>query len=253
MGRKTIYPPDTKIQVKKLLSAKKSYREITQLTGVPKSTISTWFAKTIAKPWNKKTQREHLINIRKIAAVALQKKWDEYRKQRNKITRERVQKELPSYPWNNLGFYKSLLAMLYWAEGAKHKGASGPKFVNTDPGLMLLYITLLRKCYKIDEAKLRARIHIHHYHSPSEIKNFWSHTLTIPLTQFGKVYIKKRSKTRRFRRNFSGICFVYYGDSMIRKELMELGSTLGHIITNNRLTPKEKLKRKSIRPPSSIG
>lgn len=233
MGRRTIYPQSVKDRVRQLLLSRKSYKEITVATGVPKSTISTWFGKTIDRPWTKKRQREHLRNIRKLGAVALRKKWEKYRKEQNQIAQKRIGEELPSYPLGNPGFHKSLLAMLYWAEGAKHEGASGPKFVNTDPELMSLYITLLRRCYKIDEKKLSARVHIHYYHSPQKVKLFWSQKLNIPLEQFGKIYVKRRSKTKRFRQNFMGICFVYYGDSMIRRELMELGSTLGRIIPKN--------------------
>jgi hypothetical protein len=227
---KTIYPPTTKDHVKQLLLDQKSYKEITDITGVPKSTISIWFGKTIDRPWTKKAQLEHLAAIRKMARISLQKKWNALREEQEKFIRTKLQKELPTYPFENIGFHKSLLAMLYWAEGAKHKGASGPNFVNTDPELMLLYVTLLRKCYDIDETKLKARIHIHHYHSPLKVKKFWSKKLNIPVEQFGKIYVKKRSMTRKFRKNFAGICFVYYGNSMIRKEIMELAFSLGRTV-----------------------
>lgn len=48
---------------------------------------------------------------------------------------------------------KSMLAMLYWSEGSKGRGML--KFANTDPRLMLLFITLLRRCYFLDERKFR--------------------------------------------------------------------------------------------------
>jgi hypothetical protein len=115
-----------------------------------------------------------------------------------------------------------MLAMLYSAEGARHKGVSGLKFANTDPKMAQLYVILLRKCYKLDETKFRIFLHLHYYHDIKKSRNFWSKSLNVPLNQFGKVYIKKRSKTKRFRKNFMGICFISYLDSNIRKEVMEI-------------------------------
>ena len=64
------------------------------------------------------------------------------------------------------------------------------------------------------------------------MKKIWSKELNIPLNQFTKTSIKKRSKTKKFRKNFAGICFIYYGNSKIRKELLELGLKLEKTIAN---------------------
>lgn len=227
------YTIEDKNQVKKLIGERKSYKDIERILNVPKSTISTWFGKTIDKPWRRKTMLEHLAKIRILALATLKNKWDTKRKEEDQIVKATVDKDLKSYPFNNIGFYKALLAMLYWAEGSKHKGACGTKFANSDPNLAKLYVTLLRKCYDINENKFSIGLHIHHYHHLKETRNFWSKTLGIPISRFYKVYIKKRSKTKRFRKNFAGICFVYYGDSKIRKELLEIGFALQKIITEN--------------------
>ncbi len=229
--RGKIYTLKEKLKVKKLILAGKSYKEITSLAGVPKSTISTWFGKTIQRPINRRAILEHLSNIRKLAVAALKNKWKQKRDEETQLIKASIKKELVNYPLENIGFYKSLLAILYWAEGDKYKGACGIRFTNTDPNLAKLYITLLRTCYNIYETKFRIRLYVHHYHSIKQVKTFWSKTLNVPLAQFNKVYIKKRGRTKRFRKNFAGICFIYYGDSNIRKELLELGFSLGKIIT----------------------
>ena len=231
--RGKIYTLKEKLKVKKLILAGKSYKEITLLVGVPKSTISTWFGKTIKRPINRRVILEHLSNIRKLAVAALKNKWKQKRDEETQLIKASIKKELVNYPLENIGFYKSLLAMLYWAEGNKSERGSGTKFANTDLNLAKLYVTLLRKCYNIEETKLKIGLYVHYYHSIKKVKNFWSKTLNIPLTQFHKVYVKKRSKTKRFRKNFAGICFIYYGDTHIRKELLELGSSLGKLITKS--------------------
>ncbi|KKW38989.1 MAG: hypothetical protein UY89_C0035G0014 [Parcubacteria group bacterium GW2011_GWA1_54_9] len=112
--------------------------------------------------------------------------------------------------------------MLYWAEGAK-SDMTGLRFVNTDPVLAKLYISLLRSTYALDERRIRIRLHLHYYHKHREAITFWSKLLKVPNSQFGKIYVKKRSVQRRFRKNFQGICFINYFDGAIRRELLSLG------------------------------
>lgn len=227
--RGKFYTQKDKERVKQLLVNGESYSEVGKHLGVPKSTISTWFGKTLKRPIDKRTRRKHFDRIHKLASIALKKKWERKRKEEARLIKMKIEKELASYPLENMSVYKSLLAMLYWAEGDKAK----LKFANTDPNLAKLYLTLLRKCYNIDETKLKIGLYVHYYHSIKKVKNFWSKVLNVSLVQFNKIYIKKRSKTKRFRKNFAGICFIYYGDSNIRKELLELGSALQKIIIKN--------------------
>lgn len=224
--RGTFYSKETKERVRKLLLDGKSYNEVFKLSGVPKSTISTWFGKNLKRPIDFQARKKHFLRIHKLASLALKKKYRIEREREQRLLKEKIAKELTKYPLGNKGFYKSLLAMLYWAEGSKYEKVSGLQFVNIDPKLIILYITLLRKCYNIDENKFRIKLHLHYYHSINRSKQFWSKTLGVPMNQFNKVYIKKRSKTKKFRKNFAGICLVNYGNSGIRKELIEIGSAL---------------------------
>lgn len=224
------YSKEDKEKVKRLILDGKSYSQITEILDVPKSTISTWFGKTLKKPMSKQAMLEHLKGARVLAVAAIRSKWKNVRDKEDSVIEKTLENELPSYPLDNIGFYKSMLAMLYWAEGSKYEGVHGLHFVNTDPSLMKFYLTLLRKCYSVNEKRLRARIHIHHYHSAKQVKRFWSQLLNISPNQFGKIYLKKRSKTKKFRRNFMGICFVSYYDSKIRKEIMEITKKLPSIV-----------------------
>lgn len=120
---------------------------------------------------------------------------------------------------------KGLLAMLYWAEGTKSdRGAL--IFVNTDPLLLKLYISLLRSAFEINESGVRVRLHLHNYHDQATSISYWATLLEVPKSQFGKIYVKKRSTQRKFRENFQGICTVVYHSSAVRRELMALGKIL---------------------------
>ena len=126
---------------------------------------------------------------------------------------ETVQDEVSSWSFLNLkGVQKTILAMLYWAEGQKIPELSTcVKFVNTDPRMILLFITLLRNCYEIE-------------------RKFWSGLLGVDESQFGKIYVKPRSRTKKFRRNFAGICFVIYYSVDLRREIVGTGYNVGKAI-----------------------
>ena len=140
-----------------------------------------------------------------------------------------ARKELARLPLTNISINKALLAMLYWSEGSKGERSSSLKFANTDPLLISLYLKLLREAFPIDESGLRIALHIHAYHDPEDAMAFWSETTNVPRSQFWKIYVKKRSETRKFRENFKGICSVYYGNRMIRDELLSLGVILARV------------------------
>ena len=123
--------------------------------------------------------------------------------------------------------------MLYWAEGAK--SGSEVNFANTDPKLSLLFITLLRECFEIDEKRLRLRLHVHYYHKKKTVRKFWGELLNIPQDQFQKIYVKKRSKTKKFRQNFAGICFIRYGDVAIKDKIMQFAFAIADKIVKKRL------------------
>lgn len=220
--RGTLYTKDTKRLVEQWRKGGKTYSEITRRFNVPKSTLSTWLNKKYKGMYSQEKQLAHLAKARPLALAAIQRRIEKG----NRLIRERVSKEIKTYPLAEIGLQKSLLASLYWAEGAKHAKMSGLVFANTDPKMIELFATLLRKCYKVDEKRFRMRLHLHYYHPVKKTKSFWSNLANIPLSQFNKIYLKRRSKTKRFRRNFMGICFLKYSDSNIRKELLSITEEL---------------------------
>ena len=215
------WPQKIKNRAKRLRKLGKSYGEISKSLGISKSTLHVWLHK-IKSPgfFTKKDRVEHLSRIRILAAKANKLK----REERLDKIRQRVIKEVKKYDLSGLAFSKSLLAMLYWAEGSKGRGTLA--FANTDPKLALLYLTLLRKSYPIDEEKVRVRLHLHWYHPVGETRKFWSKLLRISESKFGKIYTKKRSATKKFRKNFAGICFIKYHSEDLRFEVLEQASAI---------------------------
>ena len=228
MARKS-YPRDLKREVELMRSAGKTYAEIRKIHPIPKSTLSNWLGEEFSGIFDRKAQLKHLKKIRLLASESIRGK-----KELRISEAFRKSKETAKLiPASDVTYMKSLLAMLYWAEGTKRDGTTSLVFTNTDPRLAHLYISMLRKCFPIDERKFRIRLHLHHYHSRVDAIAFWSGLLQVPAGQFGKIHIKKRGVRKKFRRNFSGICFIIYHDASVLRELMALAHEVYGVITRS--------------------
>lgn len=214
------YSEETKRQVLNLGALGNTYAQIQKKYSVPKSTLSYWFSKA-GKKQDRVRQLAHL-RIARIASI----KANNLQKKLRIIEAEDIAKRVANrVPILQEAVGKALLAMLYWAEGGKTDGSV--KFTNTDPELILLFISLLRRYYTIDESRLRIGLLVHHYHHRSQTRQFWSEKLQIPATQFWKIYLKPRSgKRRSYKRNFYGICNLHYSSSAIQRELVALGKEI---------------------------
>lgn len=203
-----------------------SYSQISAQLGVAKSTLSTWIGNSPRKLSDRKKQLKHLAKIRILAAKAKRAKkqeWINTAHEKGFIEARKLSKLSKENQ-------KALLSMLYWAEGSKHSQVHGLKFVNTDPILLRLYMTLLRNTFKINEERLGVRLYLHDHQSHKKVKEFWSKELSIPISQFAKVYVKKRNERKKFRKKFMGMCCIEYYDSTIREELLALGRELEDVI-----------------------
>ena len=225
------YDDHTKERVALLRSQGKSYADIQKEFSIPKSTLSLWLGEKYAGVFDRKAQLEHLKRIRLISAQSK----TAARLKRTSIATEKGAIAARNLPLRDTSVLQALLAMLYWAEGSKFYGVSGVRFVNTDPKLIRLYLFLLRSCFPLDESKLRVRLHLHHYHKKKEALRFWSSLTRVPESQFGKLYIKKRNSNKRFRKNFQGICFIYYPGETIREEILGTGQEI-HLLLSGRFS-----------------
>ncbi len=204
-----------------------SFNQISKQLKIPKSTLYYWISK-IKPPNNHHTaiKKNWIKNIQPLGALANKKEKDDFLKKIQLQATSEI-KDLP----NSILVQKAILCALYWAEGSKGRSSS-LVFTNTDPKLTLLYITLLRKCYKIPENKIWVRLHLHHYHDSAKTIHFWSKLLKIPKKQFMKIYRKKRSKNKRFRQNFGGVCFVGYNNVRLKDEIMAYALATQEFLTN---------------------
>lgn len=224
------YPAATKKAVLALGARGLTYEQIREKYPVPKSTLSVWFtAARNGRVIDKSKQLEHLKRARLASALVK----SEQRKQRLAAASSSASRIANTLPINRADVCKTMLAMLYWAEGGKQDG--NLKFTNTDPALARLFLTLMRMCYEIDESRLRVALQVHYYHRRGSVLEFWSSLLEIPESQFWKIYVKKRGVGKRFRKNFQGICNIHYSSSSIQRELLALGEALASKLEKQKL------------------
>jgi len=187
-----------------------SFREISEILNVAKSTAGAW------------TRSEKLDEQ---ARARIEQLGDQGRGRAiktNKMKRELVWRNIAKectvlrdgrdYGDND---YKIFLALLYWAEGEKTRGKFA--FVNSDPVMIKLYLSLLRKAFLIDESRFKVWLHLHEYHNQEEMISFWSKVTGICKNQFS-VYNKPHTGINK-KPGYKGCLSITYRDSRILKEL----------------------------------
>jgi len=222
---------EIKEKARKLRNEGYSFGRLTKEMGISRSTLHSWVGDIKrSKKWIRSDRIRWMKEIQPLTVLANKKK----KQERIKKLEFQVNKEMGKVKFSKTQL-RVILSMLYWAEGAKTDRAV--TFANTDPKLCLLFITLLRKGFLIDEEKLRVRLYLHYYHNQKNSKKFWSKLLSIPISQFQRTYIKPRSKVKRFRKNFGGICFIRYYSAALKDEIMQLAfATSDKIVGDKKLS-----------------
>lgn len=182
----------------------KSYAEINNVTRVSKSTLSLWL-RDVMMPADKKfsLRERHLQRIRVHAGKAQHAK-----KLRNaEYTVRESWKDFAAHitdPFFMLGLG------LYWAEGSKTYQHFC--FTNSDPAMMKIFMSWVRKYLKPPEQKFKVQLNIHSLHSRQDAEDFWSKITNIPRIQFMKTFIKPTSLKHRKNINYNGTCAVRVQD-----------------------------------------
>jgi hypothetical protein len=211
-----------------------SLNQIYQHLHLPKITVYGWI-RHIPKP--KLTPQGYRIALPLIQISQSRGIKGKRLKELSAITLQTHQDVSTYTPLFKREYYRSLLAMLYWAEGTKTHDNKRPSliFANTDPSLCQLYINLLRASYPLDESKFRVILYLHYYHDVDRTKLYWSKLLDIPINQFGKIRLKRRAPSR-FRQNHKGICFIRYYSVDLQHTVTQTAHCLAETL-NTHLAP----------------
>ena|SRR3972149_7568071 len=197
----------------------KTYSDInTKLnTNFTNSTLSSWLNNLVLTDFYKKRLKE---NIDRKLSKARIKAHETNRKKRLEYLEALKNKNLQLLNSLNLPVQKILLSVLYLAEGSKHKNTPFLSLGSSDPAIIKFYLSLLKKCFKIDNSKFRIRIQCRADQNIKSLENFWQKITGVTFERFYPTYIDKRTIGKKtLKKNYKGVCAVYYFDTSIQLEL----------------------------------
>lgn len=212
-----------KSQVITLRKSGKTYGEIIKAVNknIPKSTLSNWCHSIyLTSEQKKKIDKAVEENYKKGLKVALV------------INKERREKYLKSITYRNkhlssilknVNVAKVTLSILYLGEGAKSLSRGSLYFGNSDPFIIHMFLSLMRKCYKLDESKFRCTVLCRADQNIVNLERFWLKITKIPRSQFYKARIDPRTIGKPSRNiNYKGVCKIDYFSADLFLELMSI-------------------------------
>ena len=189
-----------------------SIDEISKDLKISKSTASLWLKNIkICKAGLKRLEKTSNLGRKKGNDTNRQKRQNRWQK-----VADRVATFKENFSDYDIERCKILLAMLYWGEGAKT--GSRLTFINSDQGMIKVYLFLLRKSFVVKEERLKATIHIHSYHNQNKIINYWQKITKINRNNFH--IFKKNNSGKIIRKGYKGCISLRYGDVNVFDEII---------------------------------
>lgn len=192
-------------------------QEIADELGVAKGTVSVWVrdVEFVPKPRNRghADQRPHPLHLAKLAEL------ERCRAEAEAWVASMTDRELTAF-----------CIGLYAGEGNKTKSMVG--LANTNPELLLAFLTWLRSEFQIDESRLRVVLYLHEELDLAAAVTFWSDLLGIPSSQFGKPYRAIADPTRRNSKHEYGCATVRYSCSLTIRRLLALVEAVTYRVAN---------------------
>jgi len=213
----------------KLRKKGKSYRDIENILGVNRSTLSGWL-KNIKLT---KEQKSKLHNNWLNALVTARKKAVLWHNKGKNDRREKARQEVEKFVSNidiDKNIQEIILATIYLAEGGKTEDSFS--LANSNQKILLGVVNLLRKVFVIDESKFRCCLHLRKDQDENILKTFWSKTLSIPESKFYKTQFDKRTIKETYE-HYKGVCVVNYLNVELQRKVLYLGEKLLKVINKN--------------------
>lgn len=188
--------------------------------GIPRSTLSGWFKNVKIQDKHKKVLerrwKEALIKARKKAV-----KWHNKQKALRMITAEKeAGGVIKNINFSNVETMELALSMLYLGEGFKNKSGTG--IGNSDPMILSFFIKTLEKLYGIEPKDITCNLHLRADQDPLKLNLYWSRKLDIPIENFRKASLDKRTIGSKTYDSYNGVCVVKCGNVAIQRKLVYL-------------------------------
>ncbi|MFG1655010.1 helix-turn-helix domain-containing protein [Micromonospora chersina] len=187
----------TRAEAERLRAAGRSVNEIAEQLGVAKSTAYQWVRHLPLNP-DEATARRRRAQSKAMTDA----RWGAYREARD--TAQAAEHERAAGVVGALDERDLLMlgAAIYWCEGSKSKPwrpQDRLEFVNSDPGLLALFLRFLAGC-GIDRDAANYRLLIHESADVDAATGWWAERLRLPVERFGRPTLKRHNATT-VRRN----------------------------------------------------
>ena len=160
---------DLRARARELRTQGLDYEEIAGALGVAKSSVSLW-VRDMPRP-----ARLSYEECRKRSAEGARRYWEAERPLREaerEAARQAARAEIGDLTAREL---RIVGAIAYWCEGTKrkpHSPAEHISFINSDPGLILLFLRFLEQA-GVSRDRLRFRVHIHETADVEAASAYW--------------------------------------------------------------------------------
>jgi len=212
-------------EAKRLRSQGHTYTEIGDKLNlkIPKSTLHSWFKEIVlSKHYHDKISKLNIKHLKKARFAALEA---------NKIKRQEFLNELDkinltiAHSINNHETAKIALSMLCLGEASKYKSSRSFHLGSSDPRIIIIFLTLLKKCFNFNKEKVRCNVQCRADQNTQLLERYWIGVTKIPKMQFYKAQIDPRTVGKPTkRRNYKGVLRVYYLDSRVHLDLESLAN-----------------------------
>jgi hypothetical protein len=187
----------------KLRKSGKSYGEIEKQLGVPKSTLTSWFRK---ENWSKSIKKR--LSFIAIKNASKRMKIMSQKKKRERTKLYQSTKQLAQKQFRKISQEKLFLCglVIYWGEGDSKLENGVIRVTNTDPVMLKLFHTFLKKYFPEISHKTKAYLILYPDLVDEKCKKFWSKKIGIKQNRFIKSqYIQGRHPTKRLD---YGVCTI---------------------------------------------
>lgn len=187
--------------------------------GIPKSTLSGWLHDIKLTEEQKKKLRYNSTNgwIKGLEKAVI---WHNQQKA-NRIAEARKQafEVLSNIKTNDKNIIELALSFLYLGEGTKTDTTS---LANSKPEILQFFIKALNVLYEIKPSTLKCSLHLRSDQKDQELKIYWSKQLKIPVQNFYKSLIDKRTIKSKTYPDYKGVCVIECGRVAIQRRLVFL-------------------------------
>jgi hypothetical protein len=181
--------------------------DIARELGVSKASVSVWVRDVpfVPRPRNRghSSHKPHPLTVKKEAEI------------------ERCRADAESFVGSLSDRDLTMFCLgLYAGEGGKTRGSI--TFANTNPTFVAVVATWLRRQFRIDESRMRAKIYLHEGLDLDAASAFWSGVLAIPVWQFTMPYRAADDPTRRHAKHVHGCATLQYSCTSTHRRVMAM-------------------------------